>query len=137
MTEQVVVERPLLVYILIAVGILLLAVLRAYLKKRSRLEGFFRFTGWVEVGFIALLLFALIFFGCLQIVLRNFFHTGLIWADPLMRHIVLWLGCMGAVLATSRMRHISIDIFTRLRSSSSSTSGRLVKKRFSVSTSGS
>ncbi|UCH83416.1 MAG: TRAP transporter small permease subunit [Candidatus Latescibacterota bacterium] len=107
-------ERPFLIYILIATGILIAAIIRAQLKKRSRLTGFFRFTGGLEITFIALLLFALVFFGCLQIVLRNFYHRGIIWADPLMRHIVLWLGCLGAAFATTKMRHINIDVFTRL-----------------------
>jgi TRAP-type C4-dicarboxylate transport system permease small subunit len=31
-----------------------------------------------------------------------------------MRHIVLWLGCLGGLLATSRIRHLSIDMFSRL-----------------------
>jgi TRAP-type C4-dicarboxylate transport system permease small subunit len=31
-----------------------------------------------------------------------------------MRHIVLWLGCLGAALATTRVRHINIDVFTRI-----------------------
>ena len=108
-----VVERPFLTYILIVTGILIAAVVRAHLKKRSRLTGFFRFAGGLEITVIALLLFALVFFGCLQIVLRNFYHRGIIWADPLMRHIVLWLGCLGAAFATTKMRHINIDVFTR------------------------
>jgi TRAP-type C4-dicarboxylate transport system permease small subunit len=49
-----------------------------------------------------------------QIALRNFFHGGLLWADPLMRHIVLWIGCLGAALATSSARHINIDVFSRM-----------------------
>jgi len=93
---------------------LILAGVRAFLEKTSRFKGFFRFTGVVEVAIISVLLLSLIFFGCLQIVLRNFFQSGLIWADPLMRHIVLWLGCLGGVLATARLRHINIDIFTRI-----------------------
>jgi TRAP-type C4-dicarboxylate transport system permease small subunit len=31
-----------------------------------------------------------------------------------MRHIVLWLGCLGATLATARLRHINIDVFSRV-----------------------
>jgi TRAP-type C4-dicarboxylate transport system permease small subunit len=89
------------------------AVLRAYLAKASRLEGTFKFLGFVEIGVLALLLAALVVFGCLQIVLRNFFDRGILWADPLMRHIVLWIGCLGGALATTRMRHISIDVLTR------------------------
>jgi TRAP-type C4-dicarboxylate transport system permease small subunit len=109
----VVVERPLLIYILIVSGILVTALIRAYLEKKNRLKSLFRFLGGFEITVIGLLLFSLIFLGCLQIVLRNFFHRGIIWADPLMRHTVLWLGCLGAALATSKMRHINIDIFTR------------------------
>lgn len=101
-------------YIVIVLSALILAGVRAFLEKTSRLKWFFRFAGVVEVAFLSVLLVGLIFFGCLQIVLRNFFHSGILWADPLMRHIVLWLGCMGGVLATARLRHINIDIFTRI-----------------------
>jgi len=101
------------VYFGIVLGILVLALVRAYLDKRPKWKAFFGFLGGLEVAIIGLLLGALIFFGCLQIFLRNVFHSGLIWADPLMRHIVLWLGCLGGVMATARIRHISIDIFSR------------------------
>ena len=99
---------------LIAVAIILLALLRAFLYRRGRLEIFFRLLQRLEEGVIALLLGSLVVFGSTQIVLRNFFHSGLLWADPLMRHIVLWLGCLGAAAATSEVRQIHIDVFTRL-----------------------
>ena len=102
-----------LAYFNIVLGILILALVRALLDKRPKWKAFFAFLGRVEVAVIGLLLGALIFFGCLQIFLRNVFHSGVIWADPLMRHIVLWLGCLGGVMATARIRHISIDIFSR------------------------
>lgn len=107
-------ERPLLVYVSIVLGIVLLALVRAQLERRSRLRSFFRFVERLEVAIIALLLVTLILFGCLQIFLRNFFHKGIVWADPMMRHIVLWLGCLGGAMATARVRHISIDVLTRL-----------------------
>ncbi len=106
-------ERPLLVYLLIATTIIVLALLRALLEKKHRCQKVFRLAGHAEVGVIMALLGALIVFGCLQIVLRNFLHRGIIWADPLMRHIVLWLGCAGGAMATTRIRHISIDVLTR------------------------
>jgi C4-dicarboxylate transporter DctQ subunit len=108
------VERAPLVYALIVTAILILALWRAHLERTLRWQGFFRFMGRLEVAVVAVLLATLIFFGCLQIFLRNAFHSGIIWADPLMRHVVLWLGCLGGVMATTRMRHISIDVFTRL-----------------------
>ena len=49
----------------------------------------------------------------LQIVLRNFFFTGLDWGDPLLRNLVLWTGFLGATLATKEGRHINIDVVSR------------------------
>ena len=31
-----------------------------------------------------------------------------------MRHIVLWIGCLGGAYATTRMKHINIDVFSRM-----------------------
>jgi C4-dicarboxylate transporter DctQ subunit len=99
---------------LIAAAIIFLALLRASLHRRGRLVAFFRILQRLEEGVIALLLGSLVVLGTAQIVLRNFFHSGLLWADPLMRHVVLWLGCLGAAAATSEVRQIHIDVFTRL-----------------------
>ena len=107
-------ERPLAVYVLVVFTLVIFAFIRARLEKKNRAEGFFGFFRGVEIGTLGLLVGALIFFGCLQIVLRNFFHSGLFWADPLMRHIVLWIGCLGGAYATTRIRHINIDVFSRL-----------------------
>jgi TRAP-type C4-dicarboxylate transport system permease small subunit len=49
----------------------------------------------------------------LQIVLRNFFGTGLNWADSLLRNLVLWIGFIGATLATKEGKHINIDVVSR------------------------
>jgi TRAP-type C4-dicarboxylate transport system permease small subunit len=107
------VKPPILIYSLVASGIVLAALARVYLDKKSRLKRFFGFLGLLEIGILALLLATLVSLGCLQIVLRNFFHRGIIWADPMMRHIVLWLGCLGGAYATTKMRHIGIDVLTR------------------------
>jgi len=107
------VKPPILIYFLVASGIVLAALVRVYLDKKSRLKRFFGFLGLLEIGILALFLATLVSLGCLQIVLRNFFHQGIIWADPMMRHIVLWLGCLGGAYATTKMRHIGIDVLTR------------------------
>jgi TRAP-type C4-dicarboxylate transport system permease small subunit len=49
----------------------------------------------------------------LQIVLRNFFSTGLGWGDSLVRNLVLWTGFIGATLATKEGKHINIDVVSR------------------------
>lgn len=101
-------------YYLWAIILVILAGGRALLIRRKKLEGIFSALGWVEVGILGVMLGTLIVLGGLQIVLRNIFHSGILWADPLMRHIVLWLGCLGAALATTNARHINIDVFSRL-----------------------
>lgn len=61
-------------------------------------------------GLICILLVTMIFLACLQIGLRTFFSSGLLWADPLLRHLVLWCGIFGAVVATREKKHIAIDV---------------------------
>ena len=61
-------------------------------------------------GLLCLLLVVMIVLACLQIVLRTFFSGGLLWADPLLRYLVLWSGMLGAVVATREKKHIAIDV---------------------------
>lgn len=66
-----------------------------------------------EGGLLILLLAVMILLAFVQVVLRNAFSSGILWADILLRHLVLWIGFLGAALATSSDRHISIDALTR------------------------
>ncbi len=50
----------------------------------------------------------------LQVVLRNFFNSGIIWLDPLLRHMVLWILFFGAAQATRQQKHLNIDVITRI-----------------------
>lgn len=52
----------------------------------------------------------MILLACAQIILRTFFASGLLWADPLLRYLVLWCGLLGAVTATGQGKHIALDI---------------------------
>jgi TRAP-type C4-dicarboxylate transport system permease small subunit len=66
----------------------------------------------VEQLLLAIMLSLMILVAVLQIVLRNFFATGLSWGDPLVRYLVLWAGFTGAALATKEGKHINIDVFS-------------------------
>ena len=46
----------------------------------------------------------------LQIILRNFFDTGILWGDSFLRIAVLWLGMMGALFASRHNNHININL---------------------------
>ncbi len=72
------------------------------------------FIDRVEQTFISILLSVMILIAFLQIVLRNLFATGLTWGDPLVRNLVLWVGFIGAALATREGKHISIDVMSQL-----------------------
>ena len=62
---------------------------------------------------LVVLLSSMIVIAFLQIVLRNLFSTGLAWGDPLVRNLVLWIGFIGAALATKEGKHINIDVVSR------------------------
>ena len=48
-----------------------------------------------------------------QIVLRNVLDAGILWIEPLLRILVLWLGLLGAAIASRDDRHIRIDLLSR------------------------
>jgi len=120
------VNAPVLIAVAGFICIAAAAGARASLERRQRARTLFQLAGRVEVGAVALLLGTLVVLGSVQILLRNAFHSGLLWADPLMRHIVLWLGAMGAALASAHMRHITVDALSRLLPASWKPARRLV-----------
>jgi TRAP-type C4-dicarboxylate transport system permease small subunit len=67
-----------------------------------------------EDAVLALLLSAMITLAALQIFLRNVFETGIGWADPTVRLLVLWVGLLGALAASHDDRQINVDVLTRL-----------------------
>ena len=68
---------------------------------------------WIERSIVVILLSGMVLLAFTQVVLRNMFSTGFLWADPLLRHTVLWIGFLGASLATQQEKHINIDLITR------------------------
>jgi len=69
---------------------------------------------FVENTLIIIILTVMVLMAFLQVLLRNFFETGILWGDVFLRHLVLWVGFLGASLATREEKHINIDILTRV-----------------------
>ena len=65
-----------------------------------------------EDALLVLLLSTMIVLAGTQILLRNLFDSGFVWIDPFLRVLVLWLGLIGATVATRNNRHIRIDLLT-------------------------
>ena len=70
----------------------------------------------IEDILLVLLLSNMIALASTQIILRNFFDSGIVWADPLLRIMVLWLGLVGATVASRDNKHIHIDLVSRFLS---------------------
>ena len=75
----------------------------------ARLE---RWGTAAENASLVLLLGALMVLAVGQIVLRIFFDSGLIWADELLRIMVLWIALIASVAAARSKRHLRIDILS-------------------------
>ena len=67
----------------------------------------------IEKFLVVVFLSTLMLTAFLQIILRNFFATGISWGDVLIRYLVLWVAFIGAALATREGRHINMEVFSR------------------------
>ncbi|GJL78357.1 MAG: hypothetical protein NPINA01_13460 [Nitrospinaceae bacterium] len=68
----------------------------------------------IETLSVTLLLSLMILFSFSQVILRNFFNDGILWADIFIRQLVLWVGFLGASLAVRESKHISIDFLPNI-----------------------
>jgi len=67
----------------------------------------------IEDSLLVLVLSSMIILAVSQIVFRNVLGEGVVWIDPLLRVLVLWIAMLGAIAATRTDNHIKIDIFTK------------------------
>ena len=77
---------------------------------RNLSKGFHAFENCLLVS----LIFLVILLSSGQIILRMFFDQSYAFIDPLIRHLVLWTGMWGAVVAArdDKNLRIEIDFFT-------------------------
>ena len=85
---------------------------------KQGIGGFLRKGFWLfdklEYLVLVFLLTVMVGLAFLQIFLRIFFATGILWGDPLLRHLVLWIALLGAATAAKEGKHINIDIISRV-----------------------
>ena len=63
-----------------------------------------------EDAALVILLGALMLLAVGQIAMRIFFSTGFIWADELVKLIVLWIALVASIAAARSDRHLRIDV---------------------------
>lgn len=73
-----------------------------------------RLSAKVEAFLLVSVLLIALFFAFLQVILRNFFDSGINWGDVFTRHLVLWIGFFGATISTLEDKHIRIDALTKI-----------------------
>ncbi|MEL7310412.1 MAG: TRAP transporter small permease [Pseudomonadota bacterium] len=96
------------------------------------LERLARWGKAAEDAVLVLLLGAMIALACSQIVMRNFFDSGLIWGDEALRLMVLWLALAGAVAASRANKHIAIDVMSRFLPPLGQRLSRLITNAFTA-----
>jgi TRAP-type C4-dicarboxylate transport system permease small subunit len=78
-------------------------------EKKSPLA----FLARLEDGVLIIIIIGMVLLAFTQIMLRNVFGIGLIWIDPLVRQMLLWLTLAGAMVATRDHKNITVDAITR------------------------
>lgn len=91
---------------------------------------------WIEDAVLVLLLGGMISLAATQILLRNGFDSGLVWADELLRILVLWVGLAGALAASRDRNQIRIDVLSRFLGPRAQIVIRLVTDTFTAAVCG-
>ena len=90
----------------------------------------------MEDALLVVLLAVMIGLAAWQIVARNLLDTAIIWGDPLLRILVLWVGFLGAVAAARDDRQINVDVVSRFVDEPWRSRIRVITDLFTASVSG-
>jgi TRAP-type C4-dicarboxylate transport system permease small subunit len=103
--------HPGLPFLLVLTGLTAAAlVLRILVVRRLGRERFVQVCRVAEQWTLTVLFLGILLASMLQIFMRNVLRTGFLWTEPMARYLVLWIAFFGALTATSRARHLAIDI---------------------------
>jgi TRAP-type C4-dicarboxylate transport system permease small subunit len=84
----------------------------AFDTRKSVLDRLDRWGTAIENGSMVILLAAMMLLAVGQIVLRIFFSFGFVWADELLKLMVLWITLIASVAAGRSDRHLRIDVLS-------------------------
>lgn len=91
-----------------------------------------RYGRLVENVLLIALLGAMLLLAVSQIVLREVFNTGIVWAGELLKLMVLWLAMIAAIAACRDNRHIRIDALSHVLPDSAIRVTRVVVDLFAA-----
>jgi len=78
------------------------------------LERIERAGSLIETVLLVTLLSSMMLLAVGQIIMREVFSTGFVWADELVKLMVLWLAMVGSIAAARDNRHIRIDALSHV-----------------------
>jgi len=106
--------RPGAVFLIALGGVIGIGlILHAVFVRILGAERFDRATRQIEGAFFCAFLAVMLGISGFQVIMRNLFRSGVLWFDPLVRTLVLWVAFLGAMTATSQARHLHIDVLHR------------------------
>lgn len=80
---------------------------------KSPIQRSVRWLHQLEDGLLATVLSLMLILAITDIAMRLITGGSLIWIPPVLQVLVLWLGLLGALLASRTQEHISIDVISR------------------------
>jgi TRAP-type C4-dicarboxylate transport system permease small subunit len=101
-------------------------------EQTANSSGPVRYLHLLEDALLVFIVLAMILLSFGQIIMRNLFDVGFVWVDPMLRVMVLWIGMLGALIATRLDKHITIDVLTRLLSPGWQLISRIVTRLFTA-----
>lgn len=72
----------------------------------------------------------LVLMAVVQIGLRTLFDSGVLWLEPSLRILVLWIAMLGAMVAAREARHIGLDLASQVLPASLLRATRLLAFAF-------
>jgi TRAP-type C4-dicarboxylate transport system permease small subunit len=103
--------------------------------EASRSRRVLRVVRVVEDTLLVMILAGMVVLAGAQIVARNILESGMLWADPALRVMVLWVGLIGAMVATRYDKQISVDAVSRFLSPRWKAGVRVVTDLFTAAVS--
>ena len=74
----------------------------------------FKYLETVQTSICILMLIFMSLLVVVQVLSRYLFNYSFVWAEELVRYLMIWMVMIGAALVQSKNEHIRIDFFTML-----------------------
>jgi len=86
----------------------------------------------IEGFFLCIFLMTMVILAFVQVLARDLFNSGIPWADTVVRHLVLWVGFLGAALATKLDQNLTLEVLTKYMPERAKHAASVLVKIFAV-----